>query len=134
MAEMQLQMVGGGIAVITVITEQFMGWLNKLRKPKTESGILTYAIMIKAVAKFIETGLLLLILSRYIKVDEQVISDGQFNSFSDYWYLTVGSEMVYTFFLSVLALNISPISRYSLTAISRCWDRRCRCSIDSCKE
>ena len=75
-----------------------------------------------------------MILSQYIIIGGKVISDGEFNSFSDYWYLSVGSEMIWTFFLSVLTLNLSPIGKSIFTILRRFWDRGCKRRLTDCEE
>ena len=114
-----------------VITNTFLNYLAKsLRKPISDAGTQKYQIIIKTITKFIQNGLILLLLSQYIKIGGQELSDGNFNSFSDYWYLQVGSELVWALFMfSIVTYTLKTVAQTSLVYLKRIWDRGLRCSL-----
>ena len=119
-------MLALGIVVVTLVTEVFLNFMNMMRKPLDESEIMTHFIMIKTISKYIQNGILLLLLSQYITIGDNVLVNGEFNSFSDYWYINIGSEIIWTYFLIIATLNISPFAKALWTIIKRCYDRGCR--------
>ena len=57
------------------------------------------------------------------------IFNGDYPDFTAFWYTQVGKQICFTLALNIVTPHVGKLARYYLKLCRRCFDRRCRCSI-----
>jgi len=89
----------------------------------------TNAIRAISWIQFINLGLILFVINFSLKIGHLVFPEGLFQgSYEDItsmWYVQVGTQIILTVSIEIMAPHFVPLSKFFFISVRRCWDRSC---------
>jgi hypothetical protein len=127
-----------GIVMINVMLKQILRKLVDLEAPESETRRIVSLTVKLFVALLVNTALITLLIRGNLSeltggstfVDSLLrniqVLQGSHGDFGTDWYLSVGSAIVLTMFLSIFTPQMTKLGYYAMSTFQQFWDRGCR--------
>jgi len=81
------------------------------------------------VVEFINTAVIIFLVNFNLDISifNMPIIDGHYTEFSVEWYRVVGSTIVLTMLIGIIAPHLITLGLVFISGLKRCYDRRCTC-------
>jgi len=121
---------GGSILIVTINAGMifFVQFMVSLMELPTKTQVIQYKTVFLFVAQFINTGVTTVLVNARIDSGSlRQIVIGQYDDFSSDWYRDVGSSIMITMILNIMAAQVPYVRDIILVGLMRCNDRDCTC-------
>mmetsp|Transcript_511 Transcript_511/g.521 ORF Transcript_511/g.521 Transcript_511/m.521 type:complete len:488 (-) Transcript_511:930-2393(-) len=123
----------GGIATLinggNVIVELLIQKGSKLTRPVNQQQIITKAVRAISWIQLINLGLILFVINMSLKLGKIIFPDGilqgDYEDINSMWYLDVGTQIIISMVLEILAPHFVPFILFIIYKSRRCLDRGC---------
>mmetsp|Transcript_9202 Transcript_9202/g.10359 ORF Transcript_9202/g.10359 Transcript_9202/m.10359 type:complete len:1049 (-) Transcript_9202:179-3325(-) len=116
-----------GIVFINIILKKVYELLSSFEGHRNVTKALSSKIIKIFVSQFLNTGLLLLVISaRFTSKSPTSLLSGQFDDMNPTWYYAVGATLLLTMLINVFSFPITVLVFTAIKSLLRCCDRSCR--------
>eukprot|EP00742_Colponemidia_sp_Colp-10_P003796 GILJ01004043.1.p1 GENE.GILJ01004043.1~~GILJ01004043.1.p1 ORF type:complete len:1123 (-),score=165.75 GILJ01004043.1:136-3504(-) len=118
------------VLIVNTLLRLFMRGLAAFEKHSTKSGYYAAAMMKMFIAMFINTAFIVLIINANLRMFQvrpptDLVFQGPYSDFNADWYKVVGTSIMVTMILNVLAPHLSALIGISIRSCKRRCDRHC---------
>lgn len=121
---------GGSILIVTINAGMifFVHFMVRLMELPTQTEEIHHRTMFLFVAQFINTGIITVLLNAQVDSGAlRQVAIGQYDDFTGDWYREVGTSIVLTMILNIIAAQVPHIRDLFMRWFIRCQDRDCSC-------